>query len=63
MANTIKIKQSAVSAKVPTAAQLEQGELAINTLDEKLYTKNSSGTVVEVGVAGDNTIGSSERRN
>jgi hypothetical protein len=47
MANTVKIKQSAVSAKIPTEAQLEQGELAINTLDRKLYSKDSSGTVFE----------------
>ena len=52
MANTIKIKQSSVSGRVPQAADLEQGELAINTLDEKLYTKNSSGAVVELGTQG-----------
>jgi len=49
MANTIKIKQSSVASRVPQASDLEQGELAINTNDEKLYTKNSSGTVVELG--------------
>ncbi len=49
MANTIKIKQSSVANKVPLAADLVQGELAINTLDEKLYTKNSSGNVVQLG--------------
>ena len=50
MANKIKIKQSSVSAKVPLAADLEQGELAINTLDEKLYTKNSTNVVVQLGI-------------
>ena len=49
MANTIKIKQSSVASRVPQASDLEQGELAINTNDEKLYTKNSSGSVVELG--------------
>ena len=49
MANTIKIKQSSVANRVPQSSDLEQGELAINTLDEKLYTKNSSGNVVELG--------------
>jgi len=49
MANVIKIKQSSVASRVPQASDLEQGELAINTNDEKLYTKNSSGSVVELG--------------
>lgn len=52
MANTIKIKQSAEEDKVPLAADLQQGELAINTFDEKLYTKNSSGTVVHLNAGG-----------
>ena len=49
MANTIKIKQSSVASKIPLATDLLQGELAINTIDEKLYTKNSVGDVVELG--------------
>jgi hypothetical protein len=52
MANIIKLKQSSVASKVPIAGDLVQGELAINTADEKLYTKNSSGVVVELGGAG-----------
>ncbi len=56
MANTIKIKQSSVSGKVPLAGDLEQGELAINTLDEKLYTKNSTGSVVQLGGAYQNNV-------
>lgn len=59
MANTIKIKRSAVSGKVPTTAQLELGELAVNTYDGKLYTKKDDGTavVVEIGAAGGITDG------
>ena len=49
MANIIKIKQSAVPSKIPLAGDLHQGELALNTADEKLYTKNSSGVVIELG--------------
>jgi hypothetical protein len=41
MANTIKIKRSAVAAKVPLTTDLQLGELAINTYDGKLYTKKS----------------------
>jgi hypothetical protein len=58
MANIIKIKQSSVASRVPQSSDLEQGELAINTLDEKLYTKNSSGSVVELG-AGTGFVSSS----
>ena len=51
MANTVKIKQSAVPAKVPTIGQLSLGELAVNTYDGKLYIKRDNGTqtVIEIG--------------
>jgi len=50
MAGTIvKIKQSSVAGRVPTAASLTQGELALNTNDKKLYSKNGSGDVFEIG--------------
>ena len=39
MANTIKIKRSAVPSKIPTTADLALGELAINTYDGKVYLK------------------------
>ncbi len=55
MANVIKVKQSAVSGKVPTTAQLDLGELAVNTTDGKLYTKiNVSGTesIVDLSAGG-----------
>lgn len=55
MANKLQIKRSAVSGKVPTTADLDLGELAINTHDGKLFLKrNQSGTeaVLEVGAAG-----------
>jgi len=52
MAGTqIKIKQSAVLGKIPTAASLTQGELALNTVDQKLYSKDGSNTVFEIGGA------------
>jgi hypothetical protein len=51
MANTIRIKRSAVENKVPNTGDLQLGELAINTFDGKLYTKKDNGTVtiVEIG--------------
>ena len=53
MANTFKLKRSAVAAKVPTTGDLQLGELALNTFDGKLYTKKDNGTasVVEIGAA------------
>lgn len=44
MANTIRLRRSAVANAVPTTAQLALGELAINTFDGKLYLKKNDGT-------------------
>lgn len=51
MANTVKLKRSAVAGRVPTTADLELGELALNTYDGKLYAKKDDGTasIVEIG--------------
>ena len=58
MANTIKIKRSAVPAKVPTTGDLDLGELALNTYEGKLYIKKDNGTasIVEVGGAAGATV-------
>jgi len=63
MAQVIKVKQSSVAGKVPTTAQLQLGELALNTTDGKLYFKqNVSGTesIVTVSAStasqGENTL-------
>lgn len=48
----IKIKRSAVEGKVPVVADLEIGQLAMNTADGKLYLKRSIGgveSIVQVG--------------
>ena len=52
MTTVIKPKRSAVPASVPTSGQLEIGELAINIPDGKLYTKDSTGIIRELGGAG-----------
>ena len=66
MASNIKFKRSAVQNRVPTTAQLDLGELALNTYDGKLYTEINTGSaaVVEIGsilsslaVNGDNGAG------
>jgi hypothetical protein len=55
MAQTIKLKRSAVAGGAPTTSQLELGEVAINTYDGKMYIKKSvAGTesIVEISGAG-----------
>ena len=51
--STIKIKRSAVAAKVPTTGDMVLGELAINTYDGKLYMLKNDGSdaVVEIGAS------------
>ena len=52
MANLIKLKRSATSGNNPTTANLELGELAINTYDGNLFFKKSvSGTESILSVA------------
>jgi len=45
MAQNIKLKRSAVPGKVPSTAQLEAGEIAINTADGKLYFERDDSTI------------------
>jgi hypothetical protein len=41
----IQLYRTATAAAAPTSGNLADGELAINTTDEKLYFKNAAGTV------------------
>ena len=54
MVNTLLVKRTAVPGRVPNAAQLAAGELAMNITDGKLFLKRVSGseTVVELGQTG-----------
>ena len=45
MAQTVKLKRSSVAKKVPTASDLELGELAMNTVDGKVYFEKNDGSV------------------
>ena len=56
MATVIKLKRSETPSQIPSAGSLETGELAMNITDGKFYTKNSGGTVLEVGGAGSVTL-------
>lgn len=48
MATKIIHKKSSVSNRVPLASDLEVGEIAINLVDKKLFSKNADGVVVEI---------------
>lgn len=55
MAQTIKLKRSSVSGRLPTTSDLELGEVAINTYDGKMYIKKNVGgteSIVEIGGQG-----------
>ena len=43
MKTKLILKRSSVANKVPYEKQLEKGELALNTADGKLFTKNVLG--------------------
>ena len=49
MPSTILLKRSSTASSVPAAATLQAGELAVNLVDQKLYSKTAGGTVVQVG--------------
>jgi len=49
----IRPKRSETASSVPSSGDLEVGEVAINSADQKIYTKKSDGTVVEVANAFD----------
>jgi hypothetical protein len=51
MANTVKLKRSAIQGKSPQTSDLELGELALNTHDGNLFFKKDDGTASIVSVA------------
>lgn len=61
MANKLQLKRSSVPGKVPTTADLDLGEIAINTYDGKAYMKkNVSGVesiVLLVGAGSGDVVG------
>jgi len=45
MSTTIKLRRSSIPGRVPNTAQLEFGEIAINTADGKVYFKSGNSSV------------------
>lgn len=52
MTTVIKPKRSETALSVPTTSDLAVGELAVNTADQKIYIRDSSNSIVELGSAG-----------
>ena len=50
MANSIVLKKSSVTSKIPLTTDLVYGELALNYADGKLYFKNASNVITSFGV-------------
>ena len=48
MPTSILIKRSSTASAVPTTSDITTGELAVNTVDKRIFT-NNSGTIVELG--------------
>ncbi|MGF1787082.1 phage tail protein [Photobacterium swingsii] len=48
----IKFKRATVGGYVPTAAQVDEGELVINLTDKKIFTKDHHGQVISIGGGG-----------
>lgn len=49
MANKIIPKRSSVAGKTPTSSDLEVGEIAVNLTDRKIFSKDTSNNVVQLG--------------
>jgi len=48
MADLILLKRSATAGSVPAPTQLATGELAVNTVDARIYVKRTNGTVSSI---------------
>ena len=48
MANTVQFKRKTNATGSPSASDLAEGEIAINTVDKKIFFKDSSNNVQEI---------------
>lgn len=49
MSNAVIPKRSSTASAVPTAGQLQVGEIAVNLADAKIYSKTAGGAVIQLG--------------
>lgn len=52
MAATIVIKNSVTTGAKPTTSDIIRGELAVNLIDKRLYSRDNSNNIVQVGGIG-----------
>jgi hypothetical protein len=52
MATRIKFKRSETGGSIPTFFDLDVGEVALNTVDQKLYVRDSNNQIVVVATKG-----------
>ena len=58
MASKIKVKRSSVLGKAPGTSDIEVGEIAINTRDSKMFSRDTNLGVFEIGAnVSSSTIG------
>jgi hypothetical protein len=50
MSAVIKIKNSSTASAVPVSGDLVQGELAVNVADKRVFTKDATSAIVELGI-------------
>jgi hypothetical protein len=46
--SVIKLKRSETASSVPTTSDLAVGEVALNTVDQKIYVRDSSNNIITV---------------
>lgn len=51
MAQTVRLKRSAVAGKVPTTSDLSLGEVGMNTYDGALFMRRDTGTPEIIRIA------------
>jgi len=51
MAAVIRLKRSETASSVPTTSTITVGEVAVNTADQKIYTRDSSDNIVTLSIA------------
>lgn len=51
MSTVIKLKRSETGGSAPTTSDLEVGEVAVNTTDQKIYMRDSTGVVLVADTA------------
>ncbi|MGJ8682881.1 beta strand repeat-containing protein [Paraglaciecola sp.] len=51
MSTTIQIKRSSTASAIPVTGDIAVGELAVNLVDKRLFTKKADGTIIELSTS------------